>query len=78
MKHHIATYPNATQAKEFAENAERVIGATGITRTGRTVEFDAPLTDGNGYSTHGDIALSVGYYGGPGTKLNGNRVPREM
>lgn len=76
-KHFTAKYPTATQAKEFAENAMRTTGAENVTRQGRMVEFDAPTVDEYGDSLYGDIALSVGYYGGPGTTLNGNRVPRE-
>lgn len=79
IKHYTATYPSAAQAKKFAANAERVIhGADNVARVGKVVGFDAEAIDPAGYSTYADVALSVGYYGGPGTKLNGNSVPREM
>jgi hypothetical protein len=75
-RRYTAKYPNATQAREFAENAARVLDATNVTRAGRTVEFDAPAQDFDGESTYYDVALSVGYYGGDGTTLNGRRLPR--
>jgi len=76
--HFVARYPNATQAKAFAENAARVIGgAQDVTRVGRVVEFNAPILDSDGYPQWGDIQLSVGAYGGPGTTLNGQSTPRE-
>jgi hypothetical protein len=73
-----ATYPNASQAKDWEANANRTTGAINIVRDGKVVTFDAPIIDRSGYYVLGDISLSVGHYGGPGTRLNGHRVPREM
>lgn len=79
VRHFVAKYPKASEAAEFAANAARVIGgAVNVTRSGRTVEFDAPTVDAHGTNVLGDIALSVGCYGGAGTTLNGARVPREF
>lgn len=77
VRHFTATFRTAGHAREFQENAERVAGATNITRNGSAVEFDAPTVDDMGYGLIPDIRLSVGYYGGPGTKVNGTTVPHE-
>lgn len=77
-RHFTAVYPNAEQAAGFEANATRTTGAVNVVRSGRTVEFDANTISSDGDVITGDIALSVGHYGGPGTMLNGLIVPREM
>ena len=80
----VARYPTADQAQLFLENVDRVIGTTGTsTRDDCEVSFTAYTVDTAGYPVHGDIRLSVGYYGGPGTELSIDggdfrTVPREM
>ena len=74
--HFVAIYPLVKQATEFAANAVRVVNATNVTRKGKVVEFDVALTPGEETDAYGDVRLSVGYYGGDGTTLNGNRLPR--
>ena len=67
--HFTATCANATNAAEFAAEAERTCGATDITRKGRVVEFDAVAIDDDGSVLIGDVHESARYYGGDSTKL---------
>ena len=69
----LARFPEPGQAKDFRDNVDRVIATTGTsTLDGNDVTFTAPTIDTHGDPTLGDIMLSVGYYGGAGTKLRIN------